>query len=124
MGFKINFIDKKTVATFSKDLKEGEITAAFLEIVDTINIKEINHMIFDCSKAVDYTSPKDYMTRVKVVTQFSTAWNADINMLFVATNTQVRQMVTGFMNHYDDLKWKYHLFEKISEAHDFCDKND
>jgi hypothetical protein len=112
----LNFIDKKAIATFSKDLKEGEITAAFLEIVDTINIKEINHIIFDCSSAVDYTHPKDYMTRVKLVTQFSTAWNTDINIIFVATNLQVRHMATGFMNHYDDLKWKYHLFESLSEA--------
>ena len=63
------------------------------------------------------------MTKVKVVTQFSTAWNADINMLFVATNKQVRHMVNGFMNHYDDLKWKYHLFENINETLKISDES-
>lgn len=116
MSYLLNFFDKKAIATFSEDLKEGEITDAFLEIVDTINIKEINHIIFDCSKAIDYTYPKDYMTRVKLVTQFSTTWNTDINIIFVATNKQVRYMATGFINHDDDLKWKYHLFENMKEA--------
>ena len=64
MSFKIAFLEKKIVVTFNKDLKEGEITTAFLEIIDTIDIKEVNHLIFDCSKALDYTYPTDYMTRI------------------------------------------------------------
>lgn len=124
MSFKIDFLDSKVIATFSEDLKEGEITTAFLEIVDTIDIKEISHIIFDCSKAIDYAFPKDYMTRVKVVTHFSTAWNSNVNMIFVTTNSQVKYMVTGFMNHDEDLKWTYHLFENLKEALDWCDKND
>lgn len=123
MSYILNFSNKKVITTFSNDVKEGELTAAFLEIIDTINIKEINHIIFDFSKAIDYSYPKDYMTKVKVVTQFSTAWNANINMIFVATNKQVRHMVNGFMNHYDDLKWKYHLFENINEALKISDES-
>lgn len=123
MSYILNFFDEKAIASFSEDVKEGELTLAFLEIVDTINIKEIKHIIFDCSLAIDYTFPKDYMTRVKVVTQFSTAWNSNINIIFVATNEQVRYMAKGFINHSEDLKWKYHLFEKMSEANEFCDKS-
>jgi len=124
MSFKIDFLEKKIVVTFSKDLKEGEITTAFLEIIDTINIKEVDHLIFDCSKALDYSYPIDYMTRIKVLTQFSIEWNADINVIFVATNLQVRHMVKGLINHYDDLKWKYHLFKDISDAHSLCNESE
>jgi hypothetical protein len=124
MSFKIDFLGKKIIATFSKDLKEGELTTAFIEIVDTINIKEVNHIIFDCSKALDYNYPSDYMTRTKVITQFSTAWNADVKVIFVATNLQVRQMALGLVNHYDDLEWTYHLFENISDAHRLCNESE
>lgn len=119
MSFNLDFLDDKAIATFNEDLKEGEITTAFLEIVDTINIKELKHIIFDCSKAKDYTFPKDYMTRVKVVTHFSTTWNENINIIFVSTNPQVIHMVNGFINHDDDLKWKYHLFENLDMALSF-----
>ena len=40
MSYKIDFLENKVITTFNDDLKEGEITTAFLEIVDTINIKE------------------------------------------------------------------------------------
>ena len=63
--------------------------------------------------AKDYTFPKDYMTRVKVVTHFSTTWNSKINIIFVSTNPQISHMVNGFINHDDDLKWKYHLFYRF-----------
>lgn len=122
MSYILKFYDKKIITTFSEGVKEGELTAAFLEIIDTINIKDVNHLIFDFSKAIDYTYPTNYMTKVKVVTQFSTAWNSDINMIFVATNIQVRHMVTGFINHDKDLKWKYSLFEKLEEALLFSNK--
>jgi hypothetical protein len=64
------------------------------------------------------------MTKIKVFTQFSIEWNANINVIFVATNVQVRRMAIGLMNHYDDLKWKYHLFENISDAYNLCNESE
>lgn len=120
MSYTIDYKDSKVLVTFDEDLKEGEITTAFLEIVDVIDIKDIKHIIFDCSRAKNYTYPKDFKTRVQVVTRFSTSWNSNINIIFVATNPQVIYMVNGFINHDDDLKWKYHLFENLENALVYC----
>ena len=124
MPFEINIIDKRATATFNDTAAENEITNAFLEIVDTISIKKLNYIIFDCTEVINYVIPSDYMRRVKVVTHFSTSWNSEVTIIFVATNSEIRYMATAFMNHSEDLKWEYELFENLEETLKWCDKND
>lgn len=124
MGFKINILDKKATVTFNETAEENEITNAFLEVVDTISIKKLNYIIFDCTNVINYAVPADYMARVKVVTHFSTAWNSNITIIFVATNSEIRFMATAFINHTEDLKWNYMLFDNLEETLKWCDKNE
>lgn len=116
MGFKINYSDKKAIVIFNDKAEENEITNAFLEIVETISIKKLNYIIFDCTNVISYYVPADYLTRVRVLTRFSTAWNSDINIIFIATNSEIRFMVNGFINLGDDLQWEYYLFDDMESA--------
>jgi hypothetical protein len=123
MSYKIDYSKDKVIATFGEKIKESEITETFIEIIDTINIININAIIFDCSKTIDYTSPADYMSRVLVLTRFSTTWNSKLDFICVTTNKEIILMMTDIMNHDQDLKWKYLLFEKKEEALQFLNKN-
>ncbi len=116
MSFKINFSKKKATVIFNNSAEENEITNAFLEIVETVSIKKLTYIIFDCSEVVSYSIPADYLTRVKVLTRFSTAWNSDINIIFIATNSEIRRMATDFINLGDDLKWEYFLFDDMEST--------
>ena len=123
MSCKIDYSKDKVIATFGEKIKESEITETFLKIIDTINIININAIIFDCSKTINYTIPAGYMSRVRVVTRFSTTWNSILDFIYVTTNKEIIHMMTDIMNHDQDLKWKYHLFEKKEEALQFLNKN-
>jgi hypothetical protein len=123
MNYKIDYSKDKVIATFGEKIKESEITETFIEIIDTINIININAIIFDCSKTIDYRIPPDYMSRVVVLTQFSTTWNSKLDVICVTTNKEIILMMTDIMNHDQDLKWKYLLFEKKEEALQFLNKN-
>lgn len=116
MSYKINYLDNKAIVTFTNIIEEKGITKAFLEIVDTISIEKLNYIIFDCANVITYTIPADYMTRVKVLTHFSTSWNPNIAILFITTHPEIISMVTGFINHNDDLKWGYYLFDDMRSA--------
>lgn len=122
MSYNIDFIKNKAIITFSETAEENEITHAFLEVVDTIDIKKLNCILFDCTKVINYAIPADYMSRVKVVTKFSTAWNSDVHIIFIATNSEIRYMAEGFINHSEDLKWKYYLFDNLADVQKLCDE--
>ncbi|MCF6280019.1 MAG: hypothetical protein L3J14_06695 [Flavobacteriaceae bacterium] len=124
MGYTLNILGKKAFITFDDTAEENEITNAFLEVVDIINIRKLNYIIFDCTNVINYAVPADHMARVKVVTHFSTAWNANITIIFIATNSEIRFMATAFINHNEDLKWNYMLFEDLNETLKWCDKNE
>lgn len=124
MGFKLEIFKKKAIATFTSKVEETGITNAFLEIVDTISVEKLDFIIFDCTKVIDYTIPADYMTRVKLVTHFSTTWNANISLIFIATNSEIQYMATAFINHNEDLKWNYMLFEDLDTTLKWCDENE
>ena len=123
MPYKINILDKKATATFNDTAAKHEITNAFLEIVDTVDVKELNFIIFDCSKVVNYSIPADYIWRVKVLTRFSESWNENITIIFVATNSEIRYMVKTYIDR-SDLKWDYHLFENLEQLNEWFDKKD
>ena len=124
MPFKINFLDKKATATFNDTAAKHEITNAFLEIVDTVNVKKLNFIVFDCTQVINYIIPADYKWRVKVLTRFSESWNPDITIIFVATNSEIRFMVKAFMDLSKDLKWDYKLFKNLKELDKWFNKKD
>lgn len=124
MSFKINILERRAFITFNDTAEENEITNAFLEVVDNISINKLNYIIFDCTNVINYAVPADHMARVKVVTHFSTAWNSNIAIIFIATNSEIRYMATAFINHNEDLKWKYLLFENLNETLKWCNKNE
>lgn len=124
MPFKINFLDKKATATFNDTAAKHEITNAFLEIVDTVNVKKLNYIVFDCTQVINYIIPADYKWRVKVLTRFSESWNPDITIIFVATNSEIRFMVKAFMDLSKDLKWDYKLFKNLEELDKWFNKKD
>ena len=124
MPFKINFLDKKATATFNDTAAKHEITNAFLEIVDTVNVKKLNFIVFDCTQVINYIIPADYKWRVKVLTRFSESWNPDITIIFVATNSEIRFMVKAFIDLSKDLKWDYKLFKNLEELDKWFNKKD
>ncbi len=116
MSNKIDFLKDKVIATFGETIEENEITEAFLKIIDTIDIININAIILDCSSTINYTIPADYMSRVRIVTQFSTTWNPELDFIYVTTNKEIIHMMTDIINHDQDLKWKYHIFKNLNDA--------
>ena len=124
MPYKINILDKKATATFNDTAAKHEITNAFLEIVDTVDVKELHFIVFDCSEVVNYLIPADYLWRVKVLTRFSESWNPNITIIFVATNSEIQFMAKAYMNLSENLKWDYKLFENLEELDNWFDKKD
>ncbi len=116
MPYKINILKKRVLVTFDDTAAKKEITNAFLEIVETIDIKELNYIIFDCSKVINYVLPADYLWRGKLITKFSESWNPNITILCVATNPEIRFMASAFVNISEQLKWNYKLFKNLNEA--------
>ncbi len=113
MSFTLKYYPKKVIATFKNTVAYLELTRAFVEIVETVDIKKLSFIIFDFTKITSYTIPEDYLERVKFVTRFSVSWNSNIDIIFIATNPNVRHMATAYVNHKDNLKWKYHLFKDM-----------
>jgi len=116
MSFKINYQTEKIIATFKDNLENLELTKAFFEMIETVSIININYLIFDLTDITSYTIPENYIEKLKLNTQFSTSWNSNIAVIFIATNSEIRQMVTGFINHNEDLKWEYHLFDDMENV--------
>ncbi|PCI11390.1 MAG: hypothetical protein COB73_02185 [Flavobacteriaceae bacterium] len=116
MSFTIKYYPKIAIATFKSEVKSLEPTNAFVELVETGNIKKIDYIIFDFTDITAYTVPEDYMERVKFVTEFSVSWNSNIDVIIIATNPEIRFMITAYINHKDNLKWKYHLFNDMESA--------
>ena len=113
MSFKIHFTEKKATAPFNNIVEENEITNAFLEIVETLSIKKLDYIILDFSDIIFYTIPKDYKNILKMITHFSTTWNSEIDVIVIATNPEIRVVVTEIINNSSEFKWEYHLFKDI-----------
>lgn len=113
MSFIINFSKKKVTATFNNKVEENEITDAFLQIVESVDIKKLDYIVLDFTDIISYVIPKDYMNILKTITHFSTTWNAEIDVIVIATNPEIRVVVNGIIKHNEEFNWEYHLFEDI-----------
>lgn len=119
MSYTLDYYPKKVIATFKNDIELLEISKAFLEVIETVSIINLNYLVFNLTNITSYTIPDNPLERLKLITQFSTAWNSNITVIFVATNSEIKHMVTGFMIHSqsnDDIHWQYHLFEDMESA--------
>lgn len=116
MSFTTKYYPKKAIATFKNEVNSLEPTNAFVELVETANIKKLDYILFDFADITSYTIPEDYMERVKFVTKFSVSWNSNIDVIIIATNPDIRFMITAYINHKDNLKWKYHLYYDMESA--------
>ena len=116
MSFTLKFYAKKVIVTFSNIVKNLELTNAFIEIIETVSIKKLSFIVFDFTNIHSYSIPDDYMERVKFVTHFSASWNSNIDIIFIATNPDVRHLATAYINHKDNLKWNYYLFKNMETA--------
>lgn len=119
MSYTLDFYPKKVIATFKNTVELLEISKAFFEVIETVSIINLNNLVFNLTDITSYTIPDNYIERLKLNTQFSTSWNANITVVFVTTNSEIKHMVTGFMNHSqsnDDVQWQYHLFKDMESA--------
>jgi hypothetical protein len=124
MPYKINIINKKGIITFNDTAAKKEITNAFLEIVENVDVKELDYIIFDCTEVINYVLPADYLWRGKLITKFSESWNPNITIICVATNSEIRFMASAFVKISKELKWNYKLFKNLEETNQWLDKND
>jgi len=116
MSFKLDFKIEQVTATFTNVVEENEIQNAFLEIIDTIQISKLKHIVLDFSDIVSYVIPKDYMKTLKMITQFSATWNTNVKVIIVATNTEIRTVASSIIEHQEDHIWEYQLFEDLESA--------
>jgi len=116
MSFTTKYYPKIAIAIFKNEVYSLEPTNAFIELVETANIKKIDYILFDFTGIASYTIPEDYMERVKFVTKFSVSWNSNIDVIIIATNPEIRFMITAYINHKENLKWKYHLYHDMESA--------
>ncbi len=123
MSFKIDFSERKVTSTFNNIVKENEIKNAFLQIVETIDIKKIDYLVLDFTGIISYTIPKDYMNILKTVTHFSTTWNSEIDIIVIATNPEIRAVVNGIIKHSAEFKWGYHLFDDLETVNKIFNLN-
>lgn len=119
MGFRLNFQTGKIIATFSNTIEGTEIKDVFLEIFDTIYIKELKLLLFDFTAIESYVIPKDYMKTLKTITTFSSAWNTNVKVIAIATNPEIRTAVTGIIKNQKDYSWEYLLYTDIETARKF-----
>jgi len=124
MSYKINYFEKKVIATFKSDIGESDIKKAFLEVVENSNIKKLKSIIFDYTNITSYTITNDFVNTVKIYTRFSTAWNENINAIAVATNENIKNINLELAKHKDKLIWNYMLFENLDEALKWCNENE
>lgn len=119
MSYKLTLQEEKVVAIFTNTVEENEIKNAFLEIVDTIRIKELKLLVIDFTTIHSYVIPKDYMTILKTITKFSSAWNTEVKVVIIATNPEIRKVVTAIINNKVEHSWEYQLYNDIETARKF-----
>lgn len=116
MSFILDFSKNKATAAFSNIVGENEIKNSFLDIIETVNIKKLNYIVLNFTDIISYTIPKNYMDILKLTTHFSTKWNSEITVVVVATNAEIRIVVENIIEHQNQIKWKYFLFEGMETA--------
>lgn len=123
MSVELKFEKGKATATFKNRVEENEITNAFIEITETVSIKKINYIILDFSDIVSYTIPKNYMDILKMITHFSSNWNSNIKVVNIATNPEIRKVVSEIIKVGDQISWEYVLFEDLASANNWLVKS-
>lgn len=124
MSFEIEYSEKMIGATFNGEISGSHIMKAFVEVTENGNIESLNHIIFDYTNITSFTTVTDFVEITKTFTQFSVAWNKNINAITVTTNTNLRKVITEVMKHKKDLVWNYMLFDNLNDALKWCDKNE
>ncbi|GAB1309455.1 hypothetical protein KH5_21380 [Urechidicola sp. KH5] len=115
MSFKINYLDNSVIATFEKEIKKDELIHAFVEIIETVRISKLSKIIYDCTATEKYTPPIDYLEKLQIVTQYTSSWNSNVDIICVTAQPDLASMVKSIMKHQDKLVWSYHLYENMDE---------
>lgn len=124
MGFNTEFHKEKVIITFDQVYNKGDIMDSFISLTENVSLKKMNHLIFDYSKVNSFPIPEEYITHLKLLTKFSLSWNKNINIISIATNSNIKKMVTGIINYNKGgkLQWNYMLFESLNDALKWCEK--
>ena len=123
MSFELNFLKDRVTANFSSDVKAYEIKDAFLEIVENVNIKKIDFLMFDFTKIISYTPPKDYMETLKLITLFSSTWNPQIKVAIIASEPNIIMVMNEVIKLQEEFTWEFKLFEDKVSGIKWCEKN-
>ena len=123
MSFELNFLKDRVTANFSSDVKAYEIKDAFLEIVENVNIKKIDFLMFDFTKTISYTPPKDYMETLKLITLFSSTWNPQIKVAIIASEPNIIMVMNEVIKLQEEFTWEFKLFEDKVSGIKWCEKN-
>ena len=126
MSFNIDFLQKKIIVTFNNPYEKGDIRNSFINITENINLKKIDHLIYDYSNIKSFSTPKEYIKILKLLTKFSTSWHNNLNILCIAKNIDLRNMITTIIGYNKnlDLKWNYMLFKNLEETLKWCAENE
>lgn len=116
MSVHIEFKNSRITATFSGNIEENEIRDTFIDIIEKISIKKITFFLFDFTAITSYTIPPNYMNILKMITHFSVSYNKDVKAIIVATHPNITSVVKEIINNQEELKWKYFLFDNLSDA--------
>lgn len=124
MSYKNSFTNNRAICTFNGDLKELEIRYAFLDLIESKDIKKLKSIIFDFTNINSYILPEDHINTIKNYTRFSVSWNKNINAIAVGTNENIRKGLADILTHKKELVWNYMLFDNLNDALKWCNKND
>ena len=116
MSAEINYKADKVIVTFTGIVKENEIKNTFLEVTETVRISKIKLFALDFTTITSYEIPKDYMNVLKTFTKFSSTWNSDIKVIVIATNPEIRKVLTAVINSHEEFNWQYLLYTDMETA--------
>ena len=59
------------------------------------------------------------MKILKTITKFSSAWNTNVEVVIIATNPDIRTVVTAIIKNQEEHNWQYQLYKGIETAKEF-----
>lgn len=117
MSYKVKYFPKKVSISYSYEIHKDDLRSAFLDITETADIRNLEYIVHDFSKVTkfEYEIPKDFLKKAKIITQFCSNWNADIKVIAIAKNENIKKIFNKTIENRDVVIWEHFLFCDIQE---------
>lgn len=123
MSFDIKINSKIATIHFKNEVKENEIKHAFIELTEQFSISKLNAIVLDFIDITSYQIPHNYLEILKMITLFSENWNSTIKVAAIATNSNIRTVVSEIIKRKDEFKWEYRLFDDRKKVDEWLNQH-